>query len=247
VTTQHKPWIAGVDGCRAGWLAVLHEAGRPETAQVLITAQFADVLARPEPIAQIAIDIPIGLPERTSIGGRPCDGAARAGLGARQSSVFSVPARAAVYVGTYTEACRLSLEHSDPPRKVSKQVFNLFAKIREVDSVMTPELQRRVVECHPERVFLRLNGGVALMHPKKIKSRPNPAGLTERQNLLAGQGYSSISDWFSRIPQSHAGPDDIIDAFANAAAAAAILSGTANRVPAQPDLDPTGLRMEIWG
>ena len=37
---------------------------------------------------------------------------------------------------------------SEPPRKVSKQCFNLFPKMREVDEQMTPALQ--------ERVFARL-------------------------------------------------------------------------------------------
>ncbi|MCK1975190.1 DUF429 domain-containing protein, partial [Bacillus safensis] len=81
--------------------------------------------------AIIAVDMPIGLPER---GQRSAERAARAHLGERQSSLFSIPPRAAGYAGDYRESCSLSLERTDPPRKVSRQAFGLFPKICELDT-----------------------------------------------------------------------------------------------------------------
>ena len=100
-------------------------------------------------------------------------------LGARQSSVFSVPSRAAIYAADYGEACRIAQATSEPPRKVSKQLFNIAPKIREVDEALraTLERARRVFEVHPELAFWRLNGERALTEPKKVKSRPYEPGL----------------------------------------------------------------------
>ena len=240
-------WVAGVDGCRGGWIAVLRPVDDPEAARVQIFASFAEILDAPEALHMIAVDIPIGLPEIANAGGRTCDAAARQVLGARRSSVFSVPARAAVWQQTYGEACRLAMQHSDPPRKISKQIYNIFPKIREVDAVMTPTLQARVVECHPEVAFWRLNERTPLDLPKKIKSRPCAAGLAVRRELLIGAGYPA--QFFSSLScrKSIAGADDLLDAMVNATAAAGILHGTAVRFPLEPPADCKGLRMEIWG
>ena len=85
-------WLAGVDGCPTGWIAALV---RPDGGAVRVTAvpRFAHLLALPEQPSIVAVDIPIGLPERSGYGGREAENAVRPLLGARQSSVFSVPSR----------------------------------------------------------------------------------------------------------------------------------------------------------
>src|SRR5947209_17461626 len=154
--------LAGVDGCPGGWVAAFV---RGAEVRIEVLPRFADVLA--EKPAIIAVDIPIGLPERAGQGGRAAEKAVRPLLGPRQSSVFSVPSRAAVYAASYAEACATALATSDPPRKVSKQLFNIAPKIREVDAVLRsdPALARRVFEVHPELAFWRLNGDSALSEP----------------------------------------------------------------------------------
>ena len=139
-----------------------------------IVPRFADILSAPEQPALIAVDMPIGLPERTGLGGRAAENAIRPLLGTRQSSVFSVPSRPAIYATSYAEACQIAAASSDPPRKVSKQLFNIAPKIREVDEALRakPEIADRVFEVHPELAFWRLNGERALTEPKKVKSRP---------------------------------------------------------------------------
>ncbi len=241
------PWVAGVDGCRGGWIAVVRPVDDPGAARVHIFATFAEILAVPEALQMIAVDIPIGLPEIATAGGRACDAAARQVLGARRSSVFSVPARAAIWQTTYGEACRLAAQHSDPPRKISKQIYNIFPKIREVDAVMTPGLQARVVECHPELAFWRLNGRTPLELPKKSKSQPSADGLALRRELLIRAGYNSALFDGLTCRRSIASADDLLDAMVTAAAAADIVRGTAVRFPLEPPSDGKGLRMEIWG
>jgi predicted RNase H-like nuclease len=193
----------------------------------------------------IAVDIPIGLPEQTGIGGRLPDIAARKVLGQRQSAVFAVPSRAAIMQEDYRQACEKALATSDPPRKVSKQAFNLFPRIREVDSLMTPGLQNRVVECHPEVAFWAMNDKQPLELAKKVKSRPNEPGLAYRRGLLERHGFPAGFLADTAFPRSAAGPDDFLDACACAWTAARVLAGTSDTFPANPPLDPRGLRQEI--
>lgn len=241
------PWVAGVDGCRGGWAVVLRPIDSAGPLTCRLVARFADVLTAPEQPVVIAVDMPIGLPERGSLGGRLADRAARAGLGGRQSAVFAVPSRAAVQERDYGRACAVALATSDPPRKVSKQTFNLFPKIREVDAEMSQALQARVREVHPEVAFWMLNGARPLSEPKKVKSRPYPPGLALRRELLAQAGFPIDRLDAFRARSDEAGPDDILDAAICSWTAARIARGEARCFPADPPRDATGLRMEIWG
>jgi predicted RNase H-like nuclease len=238
-------WVAGADGCPAGWVVVLREQSGECPPTTRIVASFSDLLILPETPCIIAIDMPIGLPDRTTIGGRAPDIAARAKLGKRQSSVFAVPSRRAVMAPDYTSACAIAFETSDPPRKISKQAWQLFPRIREIDAVMTPALQERVFECHPEAAFWAMNGCRPLDEPKKVKSRPHDLGLALRRGLLADAGYPRAFLDTVHFRSSAAGADDFLDACACAWTAGRILAGTAYTFPSEPPLDAHGLRQEI--
>ena len=238
------PWLAGVDGCPAGWLAVFVKPQGGE-ARVRVAARFAEIVAAAEAPVMIAVDMPVGLPERTGLGGRRAENLIRPLLGGRQSSVFSVPARAAVYAGDYRKACAVALATSDPPRKVSKQLFNIAAKIREVDEVLRSGVARGCVyEVHPELAFWRLNRESALSEPKKVKGRPYPPGLEQRRGLLSAAGFPPEA--VGAAPPKGAAADDLIDAFACAAIARRIHARVAQPFPDPPDRDAYGLPMAIW-
>src|SRR5207248_318782 len=109
--------LAGVDGCRGGWV-VAWDGG----LEVLPT--FADIVARRFDL--VLVDIPIGL---LDTGPRRCDVEARSLIGARRSSVFPAPSRHLLRARRYAGQC-------------SAQLWNILDKIREVDESMKPSLQR---------------------------------------------------------------------------------------------------------
>ena len=240
-----KSWLAGVDGCPGGWVAAFVQPDGGEV-RVRIVPRFADVLGAPERPAIVAIDMPIGLPDRVGIGGRAAESAVRPLLGRRQSSVFSVPSRTAIYATDYGDACCIAQATSDPPRKVSKQLFNIAPKIREVDETLRadPGAARRTFEVHPELAFWRLNGGRPLGEPKKVKSRPYEPGLTLRRGLLIAAGLAK--DAVNTTPPKGAAADDLLDALACAAIARRIHAEIAEPFPNPPPRDAFGLAMAIW-
>jgi predicted RNase H-like nuclease len=229
--------VAGVDGCPAGWIAVLWDGARQLAPQLCKT--FADVMALPAEV--IAVDMPIGLPERSA---RPPEREVRAKLGERQSSVFAVPVEKAIYCADYDEACRVNFLNSNPRRLVSKQCFHLFPKMREIDALVMPHHQLRIYESHPELAFWVMNGEAPLPLPKKMKGQPYPPGLELRRALLRKNDVpveSLVHDYRRR----DVGADDLLDACACTFVAWRILNRQSIRFPANPPLNARGLRMEI--
>ncbi|MEP0234080.1 DUF429 domain-containing protein [Roseibium sp.] len=236
--------IAGVDGCKAGWVVVSSDLRGQGPYQLQVFESFAVLLAHQPEFSTVAVDMPIGLPDHIGPRGRGSEQAARKHLGQRQSSVFTVPSRAAVYTDDYLEACSVARETSDPPKKVSKQCFYLFPKMREIDTVMTVALEERVFEVHPELAFWRLNGEAAMSLPKKIKSRPNGPGLDQRRDLLVSHGFDKT--FLDQVPPKGVGRDDLLDAAANCLIASRIAAGKAEPFPNDYRRDGKGLRMAIW-
>lgn len=228
--------VVGVDGCPGGWIAV--RWGKAVSHH--FSRSFAEVLTLDA--AVIAVDMPIGFPHGS---GRAAEREVRSRLGERQSSVFSVPSRAAVMCLDYREACAANLAASDPPKKVSKQIFHIFPKMREIDALITPELQSRVVEVHPELAFWAMNGEMPLALPKKVKGQPNAPGLELRKALLAKAGFPLADLPAPSYRRADVGADDLIDACASAWSARRILDGRNVCFPDDPPRDARGLRMAI--
>lgn len=237
--------VAGVDGCPTGWIAVLWDGREDGAPAARLCPTFADVLALPEAPTVIAVDIPIGLASAYAAGGRRCDIEARSRLGARQSSVFPAPCRAAVAELDYRAACTANRARSDPPRGVSIHCFNIFPKIREVDALMTPALQERVLEVHPELSFWAMNASTPLAEPKKVRGTPYSPGLAARRGLLEQSGFPVEHLDMPTWPRRVVGPDDILDACAAAWSACRILQRRHVCLSAGPLRDERGLRMEI--
>jgi predicted RNase H-like nuclease len=238
-------WLAGVDGCPKGWVVAFVRPSGDEM-RVRVIAHFADILVAPEQPTIIAVDMPIGLPDRVGPEGRGPEKAVRPLLGERQSSVFAVPSRGAIYAQDYWDACRIAAETSEPPRKVSKQLFMIAPKIRDIDGVLRADASAvsRVFECHPEVAFWRLNGERALGEPKKVKSRPYGPGLGLRRGLLVSAGIPAIVA-HGEAPKG-AAADDLLDALACATIARRIHAGVARPFPETFGRDAYGLPMAIW-
>jgi predicted RNase H-like nuclease len=121
---------------------------------------FANLVGWLQPDSIIAVDMPIGLPERAIKGGRAPDWAAKEFLGPRRASVFLVPSRRAVYAREavdaykqgYRRVCAVACETSDPRRAPSIQAYSIFPRIQQIDQMLRQDkaLRRRVFEVHPE-------------------------------------------------------------------------------------------------
>ncbi len=239
------PNLAGVDGCPAGWIAAIAPVDDLATVQIRVFPSFADLVAE-GPFTKIAVDMPIGLPERVGPSGRAPERAVRPLLGARRSSVFSVPARRAVYALDYPSACQEAFAASDPPRKVSKQCFHIFPKIREIDGLLRDrrELVPIVHEVHPEVAFWQLNGQRPLAEPKKLNGRRHAPGLDERRKLLAAAGIAPAV--LTASPPRGAAVDDLLDAVVGLVIAWRLHHGLARPFPDPPEQDAFGLPIAIW-
>ena len=197
-------------------------------SEVHVVASFAEVLALGA--AAIAVDMPIGLP---AAGQRACDVEVRRRLGPRRASVFPAPIRPVLDASGYVEA--LELGRAADGRGMSKQSFHLLSKIRELDALATPRVQRTVVECHPELCFAAMTGSPCA-HPKRT-----PPGRAER--LVALRSAFPDVDLHLAAPHRGARADDVLDAFATAWTARRVAAGTAEHIGG--DLDERGLRMEV--
>lgn len=226
--------VAGVDGCKGGWLVARVEAERflfLESVQVV--PSFRDMLDLTRDCVAVGVDIPIGLMGRDP---RQPDREARGVLGSpRASSVFPAPVRAVLSCYGYREACDVS--QAVCGKRISKQLFMILPKIREADAAMTPELQERIVEVHPEVCFWKMNGCVTVPASKHTQD-----GLAQRRALL--------SEWYTddlshRSYPARANLDDFLDACAAAWTASRVARGIAQRLPPDPARDERGLRMEI--
>ncbi len=225
--------VAGVDGCRGGWVVVSAPVRRGGDSTVTLETAVADVVdrARHGELAVVGIDMPIGLPVD---GDRAADRAARARLGPRRSSVFPTPARSVLGATDYADA--LDRSRAATGRGLSRQSFHLLPKIAELDAAVRPDDQRRVLEVHPESCFAALAGA-----PLPTAKRTGEGRIT-RVGLLLPH-FPDVADHLAGRPAGVAA-DDLLDAFAVAWTARRAARGVAERL-GDGARDARGLRMEI--
>jgi predicted RNase H-like nuclease len=201
--------VAGVDGYRGGWVAVELDAAGEASART--GRQLTDLLGTEATV--VAVDIPIGIPEGAT---RAADAEARRFVGARGSSVFTTPPRAALLAETFAEANLVARELTG--KGLSQQSFALRHRILEVDA--QAEADERIVEIHPEVSFCELAG-----RPLAY-SKHKPEGLAERRELLEAAGIAP-PDRPTGVPEA-----DLLDAVVAAWTAARFARGEARPLPA---------------
>jgi predicted RNase H-like nuclease len=216
---------AGLDGYRRGWVVVWIAAGQRKFE----TIDNFDLLLGCE-FTRAAIDIPIGVPDA---GDRGCDLEARKILGRNRPRVFTGARR---WLFDMPDFSSIKPEaHRRGEKAISRQMYGILRKICEVDAAITPDLQNRIIESHPELIFQRLNRGTP------IPSKKSGDGRALRRDLLERDGFDALDAWILALRGTGARVDDLFDACACAIAA----RDSVDKVPSQPRLDGRGLRMEI--
>jgi predicted RNase H-like nuclease len=225
-------WVAGIDGCRGGWVEFKIELPSRKTSVEVV--DLASLLRnRPSDLGYLAIDIPIGLLD----GSRACDIAARKLLGwPRRNSVFPVPCRAAIQATNYDDATASNKERTGT--QLSVWTWGIVPKIKQVDDAITPDCQQWAYEVHPEVCFWALAGNRPMVYRKKIKD-----GVDERL-LLLRPVFVDIDRHIQHLPSGVA-KDDMLDAAAAAWTALRISNGEARRV-CDLEQDEKGLKATIW-
>lgn len=224
--------VLGVDACKRGWIGIAVETGNTnayfaEDIQTLIAGAQAD-----GPLAVVAIDMPIGLPDR---GYRQADVLARAAIGPLWPSVFMTPVREALLAADHATASAINRDLTG--QGISIQAFGLKPKLFEVEQWLR-QTAIRVVEIHPEVCFARLAGA-------PLAARKSTwAGAERRRALLADAGIRLAGD-LGRAG-ANAAVDDVLDAGAAAWAAQQVLSGHAQPIPNPPEVFSDGWASAIW-
>jgi predicted RNase H-like nuclease len=205
---------------------------------IRLCTHFDEVLSLSPRPAVIAVDIPIGLLDTLQPGGRECDRQARRLLGRRASSVFTPPIRALLEATRYEQVQSYG---------VSIQAFGILPKIREVDRLMTPELQKIVHEAHPELAFRSLTRAPMQHNKKTLAGREERLRALEQEpGKLFRQIRSAFENGQKAFKRVQVAPDDLLDAYVLAWTAFRITNRQAGRLPVNRLVDKKGLRMEIW-
>jgi predicted RNase H-like nuclease len=240
VPPSERVLIAGVDGCRAGWLVALAAAWPcSERPALTVCPDFRAVLDLTRECAAVAVDMPIGLPSGAEL--RRCDLEARRRLGpGLQSRLFLTPPRGALVARSPREFQRL--HRTLAGRGAGLPVWGIAAKLRDIDRAITPADQCRVLEAYPELAWGRLAG-------RLLPSKHTDAGIAWRKRVLRPYvaGLRSLSRWRAELPAPRPEVDDVLDALVLLRVAADATRGLAHRLPVdEPPRDRRELRMEIW-
>jgi predicted RNase H-like nuclease len=235
--------VAGLDGCKAGWLIAACPPFRFAECRVWIEPSPEAALSMAADMA--VIDIPIGLTDAQAMR-RATDSAARTLLQAMNldrhpspgSRVFPAPSRTALALfRAGLDYHALNAQLTGP--KMSQQAFHITGRIADVDAWMTPERQNTRREGHPEVAFARQ--AARTLPPKKTRG-----GAAARDAALRGLGFGieGLAATLGKRTGRWA-MDDLRDACILAWVASRVLSQTHTVLPALPETDALGLRMEI--
>lgn len=229
--------VAGLDGCRGGWVCcTLERTGGPV---VSLEESLEFIGDGGDGCDLCCVDMPVGLAER---GLRAPDLEAKRLLGRWNARVFLTPARGVFACTDYPDANARSRDLSG--KGLSKQMWNIMPKIREVDRALRADACLRAVvrECHPEICFWALGGRVI------GENKKTPEGLAARLavlELVCPGATDALADALRTMPRRAAQPDDVVDAMVCAVTAAGVWNSTLKTLPAAPEADGFGLPMEM--
>ena len=230
--------IAAADGCRGGWLLVKSSSWPcAQNPTVAICPNFSSVLQLTCECSFVCVDIPIGLPSGNQL--RQCDSKARELLGPQgQTSVFLAPPRDCINEVSPQDfqKCHQRCRH----KGAGLPVWGILKKIKEVDEIMTPSIQERIIEFHPELAWRRAAGCT-------LDSKHQQMGISQRREILDKDipALDELLSWKLRLG-SAAKLDDLLDALIGLSVAEQVLTKAGCFLPVGKELDIRGLTMQIW-
>ncbi len=223
--------LAGIDGCKTGWVAVEALAGEPASAKLAHASDLAALLKR---VDFALVDMPIGFVSGPE--GRDVEPAMRSALKGKASSVFPTPCRKALAELGYQAA--LAMHKEVTGKGLPKQTFALFVKMREADTLVRELGQSRLREGHPEVSFAAMAGG-----PVLSRKRDYP-GMRERIALLEAEGLPAKA-LVEQLPRGKMATDDVLDAAALCWSADRFVRGIHTNFPPAPLRDEMGIEMSV--
>jgi 8-oxo-dGTP diphosphatase len=192
----------GIDGCRQGWIAAIYHHGKFTFEKF---AHLKDFIQAWPSFSFGLIDIMIGLPKNKEE--ILPETQARKYLGMRSQSLFSRPCFQALNEKDYAAVCNLNQKILG--KKISKQSFALFDKIREVQQFFFEQdkYSSILAESHPEICFAALNFDTPL------ESKKSANGLQQRIELLQ-YFLKDLSESFlkEKAKELSCNIDDLLDA-----------------------------------
>ena len=240
---HHPRAVAGVDGCRTGWLCVTEA---DDSLRAFVARDISHLVQQLPAETLVGIDIPIGLPEVDS---RQCDLEARRLLGPRRVSVFPAPLRSTIERTSndtpYADVNAEQRQHHARAKGLSQQAWRLLPKIREIDTFLRkdPSRAERILEVHPELSFYFWNGAAPLSQSKKSRE-----GRRARAHMIDQTWPGERERLRHELRAAHRrefAEDDLCDAFAALWSMQRHRSQHSLSLPSVPDLDSAGLPQQI--
>ena len=188
----------GIDGSKAGWV-ICHYSNQTITFNLCLSLN--DFLFKPN--AHIVIDMPVQCPSSIRYYPRVGNISAKKRLGRWHSRVFYAPLLSWLKMD-YFKINQICDSYKKP--KLSKQSFNLFKKIEDVQEFVNQNSTFSIKESHPELVFQHLNQGLAL------ESKKSDFGREQRLHILKSHLPAFSLDCINIIPGCVT--DDLLDAAA---------------------------------
>ena len=227
--------IGGVSPCPAGWLVLPGRiAGVTVVAEeAFVLPTLAEVLDYRPKFDFAGVNIPFGYPEYPNLQYRRCDKEARALLGWPQRvSVHPVPSRAALFAKSRKEA--LAIEPW-----LTRNDFRHFRWMKEAATEIQPFHGRSFYSGSAALSFMHMNGD------QPLRSNPHhDDGVSERLSLIR-EKLPGVDDVVMRMPPDGAGQVHMLEAAAMLWTARRASGRAVARVPAEPEWDDAGIRVEI--
>ena len=227
--------LGAVVPCPGGWLVLPARLAAVTVIveEPMVLNTLVEVLDFKPKFEAAAIYAPVGFEDEPTGPYRPCDSEARQMVGwPRLAAIKPIPSRAALRAATREEARELEpwLTNDD---------FRRWKWIREAERAFQPFHQRNWFASHPDLSFYVLNGD------KPVTSSPYQAdGVYERLNLIKSK-LPGVEDAVTATPPQGAAQIHLLQAAGLLWTARRAAGRAVNRLPADPNWDSAGLRMEL--